>query len=114
VGGGGFYSHGDRDYGQNLLVAGFQDLTGIPTVGLRAPKDVLFFSDLGYKLNQFALFGEATFRRRIGSASPAAFATITSARTRSRSSTASSPTTTPARRWCRSRARRTPTTSRRA
>ena len=57
---GGFYSHGDRDYGQNLLVAGFQDLTGIPTVGLRAPKDVLFFSDLGYKLNQFALFGEAT------------------------------------------------------
>ncbi len=39
---------------------GFEDLSGIPTRGLRAPKDSLFFSDLGYKLNQFALFGEAT------------------------------------------------------
>ena len=39
---------------------GFEDLTGIPTRGLRAPKDALFFSDLGYKLNQFALFGEGT------------------------------------------------------
>ena len=38
-----------------------RDLTGIPTRGLRAPKDTLFFSDLGYKLNQFALFGEGTF-----------------------------------------------------
>ena len=28
--------------------------------GLRAPRDVLFFSDLGYKLDQFALFGEVT------------------------------------------------------
>ena len=58
--GGGFYSYTDRDYGQNLPVTGFEDLTGIPTEGLRAPKDSLFFSDLGYKLNQFALFGEAT------------------------------------------------------
>ncbi|MBA2302755.1 MAG: TonB-dependent receptor [Acidobacteria bacterium] len=58
--GGGFYSKTDRDYGQNLLVAGFEDLTGIPTRGLRAPKDSLFFSDLGYKLDQFALFGEGT------------------------------------------------------
>jgi len=55
---GGFFSRTDRDYGQNLLVAGFEDLSGIPTRGLRAPKDSLFFSDLGYKLNQFALFGE--------------------------------------------------------
>ena len=45
---GGFYSHTDRDYGQNLLVSGFEDRTGIPTRGLRAPKDTLFFSDLGY------------------------------------------------------------------
>jgi len=58
--GGGFYSHTDRDYGQDLPVIGFEDLSGIPTRGLRAPKDSLFFSDLGYKLNQFALFGEAT------------------------------------------------------
>ena len=28
---GGFFSHTDRDYGQNLLVAGFEDLSGIPT-----------------------------------------------------------------------------------
>jgi len=59
--GGVFYSKTDRDYGQNLLVAGFEDVTGIPTRGLRAPKDVLFFSDLGYKLDQFGLFGEGTF-----------------------------------------------------
>ncbi|PYQ05459.1 MAG: TonB-dependent receptor [Acidobacteria bacterium] len=58
--GGGFYSHLIRDYGQNLPVTGFQDLTGIPTQGLRAPKDSLFFSDLGYKLDQFAVFGEGT------------------------------------------------------
>jgi iron complex outermembrane receptor protein len=57
---GGFFSHTNRDYGQDLLVAGFESLTGIPTQGLRAPRDVLFFSDLGYTLNQFALFGEVT------------------------------------------------------
>ena len=57
---GGFFSHTDRDYGQNLPVVGFEDRTGIPTRGLRAPKDSLFFSDLAYKLNQFAVFGEAT------------------------------------------------------
>ena len=28
---------------------------------MRAPKNSLFFSDLGYKLDQFALFGEGTF-----------------------------------------------------
>jgi iron complex outermembrane receptor protein len=57
---GGFFSHTDRDYGQNLLVAGFEDLSGIPTRGLRAPKDSLFFSDLQYSLNQIALFGEVS------------------------------------------------------
>jgi iron complex outermembrane recepter protein len=57
---GGFFSDTKRDYGQDLLVAGFQDLTGIPTQGLRAPKDVLFFSDLSYSLKQFAVFGEGT------------------------------------------------------
>ena len=58
---GGFASHMDRQYGQNLPVAGFEQATGIPTTGLRAPRDVLFFSDLGYNLNQFALFGEGTY-----------------------------------------------------
>ena len=31
-----------------------------PTQGLRAPRDVLFYSDLAYDLTQTALFGEAT------------------------------------------------------
>jgi iron complex outermembrane receptor protein len=57
---GGFYSHTTRDYGQNLPVIGFEELSGIPTQGLRAPKDTLFFSDLGYKLSQVAAFGEGT------------------------------------------------------
>ncbi len=57
---GGFYGHTDRDYGQDLRVNGFQDMSGIPTQGLRAPKDSLFWSELGYQLNQFALFGETT------------------------------------------------------
>jgi iron complex outermembrane recepter protein len=57
---GGFYSHTRRDYGQTLITAGFQDATGIPTAGLAAPKDSLFYSRLGYKLDQFALFGEGT------------------------------------------------------
>jgi iron complex outermembrane receptor protein len=58
---GAYFSHTDRDYGQNLPVLGFQELTDIPTQGLRAPRDTLFFSDLSYNLNQFALFGEVTY-----------------------------------------------------
>jgi iron complex outermembrane receptor protein len=57
---GGFFSHINRDYGQDLPVIGFEDLSGIATTGLRAPKDTLFFSDLSYNLDQFALFGEVT------------------------------------------------------
>jgi len=38
---GGFYANTTRDYGQTLLVAGFEDLTGIPTAGkFGAGKDV--------------------------------------------------------------------------
>jgi iron complex outermembrane receptor protein len=59
--GGLFYSKIDRDYDQSLLVAGFEAASGIPTRGLRAPQDVLFFSDLSYNLKQSALFGEATW-----------------------------------------------------
>jgi iron complex outermembrane receptor protein len=58
---GGFYTELEKDYGQSLIVAGFQDLTGIPTRGLRAQKDELFFSDLSYDFSQWALFGEATW-----------------------------------------------------
>jgi iron complex outermembrane receptor protein len=57
-----FYGRQDRDYGQDLPVAGFEDLTGIPTSGLRAPKDSLYWSELGYTMDQFALFGEGTLR----------------------------------------------------
>ena len=59
--GGLFYTHLTRHYGQNLLVNGFQELTGIPTQGIDAPEDVLFFSDLRYKLDQFAVFSEVTW-----------------------------------------------------
>jgi iron complex outermembrane receptor protein len=56
-----FYNQVKRDYAQNLVVTGFEALSGIPTRGLRAPRDVLFFSDLSYDLKQFAIFGEATY-----------------------------------------------------
>ena len=57
---GGFYSTNTRDYGQSLIVNGFQAATDIPTEGLRAQRDELFYSDLSYELTQSALFGEAT------------------------------------------------------
>ncbi|MEO7794289.1 MAG: TonB-dependent receptor [Thermoanaerobaculia bacterium] len=60
--GGVFYSKSERDYAQSLYVGGFQALTGIPTQGLAAPVDVLFFSDLSYEFEQIALFGEVTFK----------------------------------------------------
>ena len=56
-----FYSTTERDYDQSLLVDGFQAATAIPTQGLRAPRDVLFFSDLDYDLDQTALFAELTY-----------------------------------------------------
>ncbi len=57
-----FYSDFERKYGQELLVAGFEDLTGIPTAGdFIAPKDGLFWSDLTYSFKQLALFGEVTW-----------------------------------------------------
>ena len=60
--GGVFYSTTDRDYSQDLLVSGFETLSGIPTAGnFGAARDVLFYSDLRYKFDQLAVFGEATF-----------------------------------------------------
>ncbi len=57
-----FYSDFERDYGQGLLVKGFEDMTGIPTKGeLIAPKDGLFWSALQYDFKQLAVFGEATW-----------------------------------------------------
>lgn len=57
-----FYSDTQRDYGQSLLVAGFEAATDIPTAGnFGAARDVLFFSDLDYDFQQVALFGEVTW-----------------------------------------------------
>ena len=58
---GGFYSHMNRHYGQDLPVIGFTKLSGIPTKGIDAPEDSLFWSDLVYHFHQYALFGEATY-----------------------------------------------------
>jgi iron complex outermembrane receptor protein len=58
---GGFYANTKRDYSQNLPATGFTAATGIPTKGLKAPTDSLFFSDLHYKLDQYAAFGEGTW-----------------------------------------------------
>ena len=58
--GGGFYSDATKKYGQDLDVAGFTAVSGVPSQGLRAPTDHLFFSDLSYKTKQFALFAEGT------------------------------------------------------
>jgi iron complex outermembrane recepter protein len=57
---GGFFSTNQRKYGQSLLVSGFESASDVPTQGLRAPRDVLFYSDLSYDMNQTAVFGEAT------------------------------------------------------
>jgi iron complex outermembrane receptor protein len=57
---GGFYSKNKRHYAQDLFVGRFTDLSGIPTTGLLAPEDHLFWSRLSYDLKQFAGFGEAT------------------------------------------------------
>ena len=62
---GGFYSNNKRHYGQDLAVPGFEAAAesvgvNIPTAGLKAPKDHLFWSDLEYRLKQVAAFGEAT------------------------------------------------------
>lgn len=57
---GAFYSSNRRDYAQSLMVHGFQALSGIPTQGLAAQTDELFYSKLGYDLSQLAIFGEGT------------------------------------------------------
>ncbi|MEO8189874.1 MAG: TonB-dependent receptor [Acidobacteriota bacterium] len=59
---GGFYGNSRRAYSQQLHVAGYEAMNVGPFTNTRtvAPPDVLFFSDLSYKLDQFALFGEGT------------------------------------------------------
>ena len=57
---GGFLSTNKREYGQSLIVSGFEAGSGMSTRGLRAARDELFYSDLSYDLTQSAVFGEAT------------------------------------------------------
>jgi iron complex outermembrane receptor protein len=57
---GGFYAKARRDYGQSVRTPGFTAITGAPTKGQYADTDELFFSDLGYDLEQTAVFGEGT------------------------------------------------------
>ena len=62
--GGLFYSDFTRHYGQELLVPGYDDLTGSngSTEGsIIAPIDGLFWSNLLYDFRQWALFAEATW-----------------------------------------------------
>jgi iron complex outermembrane receptor protein len=64
--GGLFYSDFDRDYGQQLLVSGFDalfcgDAPGCTEGSVIAPVDGLFWSDLSYDFKQLAFFGEATW-----------------------------------------------------
>ena len=68
--GGVFYGNMRRNYGQHLLVKGFEAICAAtnhcgPLAGhagpLIAPADGLFWSDLRYKHSQYALFGEATY-----------------------------------------------------
>jgi iron complex outermembrane receptor protein len=58
--GGLFYTHSERDYGQDVTIPGFTAATGIPTQGLLAPEDSIYYSQFEYTLEQYALFGEAT------------------------------------------------------
>jgi iron complex outermembrane receptor protein len=58
---GGFYSHIDRDYAQDLFVNGFSRISGIPSASDVAPTDHLYYSTVPYKQKQFSVFGEATY-----------------------------------------------------
>jgi iron complex outermembrane receptor protein len=58
---GGFFQHVNRHYGQDLPTPGYDALIGVPGSATNAPVDTPFFSDLSYRLKQYAGFGEATW-----------------------------------------------------
>ncbi len=73
---GGFYADSRRAYQQTVPEKGFEDLCSfecpplfnagggfpiIPTQGVYAPKDNLYWSSLNYKLTEYAFFGEGTY-----------------------------------------------------
>ncbi|MGH8138471.1 MAG: TonB-dependent receptor [Steroidobacteraceae bacterium] len=62
---GGFFQHVDRRYGQDLPTPGYDALSdqliGTDSAANNAPPNTPFFSDLTYRLKQYAGFGEATW-----------------------------------------------------
>jgi len=64
--GGLFYQHADRKYGQTLPTPGYDALTerliGKDSADFNAPPDTPYYSRLSYNFEQFAAFGEATYR----------------------------------------------------
>jgi iron complex outermembrane receptor protein len=59
---GGFFQHVDRHYGQDLPTPGYDALVGAPSQVFGTPTaDTPFYSDLSYRLKQYAAFGEATW-----------------------------------------------------
>lgn len=64
---GGFYQQVDRNYGQNLPTPGYDAIlqrrfNGATSATFGAPPNTPYFSDLTYDFQQFALFGEGTWR----------------------------------------------------
>jgi iron complex outermembrane receptor protein len=59
---GTFFEDVDRDYGQSLPTPGYDAFVGVDSTTLNAPPDNPFFSQLSYNLQQYAVFGEATWR----------------------------------------------------
>jgi iron complex outermembrane receptor protein len=60
-----FYQQYDREYGQNLPTPGYDAFllsAGVTNPQRGAPPDTPFYSDLSYNFEQFAVFGEATYR----------------------------------------------------
>ena len=59
---GGFFQHVDRHYGQDLPTPGYDALVGAPSQAFGTPTaDTPFYSDLSYRLKQYAALGEATW-----------------------------------------------------
>jgi iron complex outermembrane receptor protein len=58
---GGFFQQVNRHYGQDLPTPGYDAIIGLPSSDFNAPPDTPFYSDLRYRLKQYAAFGEATW-----------------------------------------------------
>ena len=112
---GGFYANTKRDYGQNLLVAGFEDAHRHPHPGARRAQGhpVLLGPGLQARSVRALRRGDLVADRPVQPDRRPALLPLQRGQAR-RSSTASSATTTTARPSCRSPAPPRPTASRRA